>query len=101
MSEFRLKAEELMDNLLDYFEGQIGNDAEIDFDGEALKIEFEDGRTWLLHIHYHLTQIWLSSPVSGAHHYQMDENGAWVNTRVSDKTSLQELLNSELLPKNA
>lgn len=48
----------------------------------VLTIETELGKTFVLNKHAPLRQLWLSSPVSGASHYNFDEaTGAWSGTR--------------------
>ena len=50
-------------------------------------------RTFLLNKHAPLKQLWYSSPVSGAHHYQA-KGTAWVSTR--DGSDLEQRLQAEL-----
>lgn len=68
-----------------------GADAELA--GGILTIVSDDRRTFLLNKHAPLKQLWYSSPVSGAHHYEA-KGGAWVSTR--DGTGLLDRLAQEL-----
>ena len=68
-----------------------GADAELV--GGVLTIVSEDDRTFLLNKHAPLQQLWYSSPLSGAHHYEA-KGGAWISTR--DGSGLTERLTKEL-----
>jgi frataxin-like iron-binding protein CyaY len=52
-----------------------------------------DGRPYLLNYHGVTQQIWLASPLTGAHHFRQQE-GRWVSTRGADE--LTTLLEAEL-----
>lgn len=67
--------------------------ADVEFAGGILTILSDDGRTFLLNKHAPLKQLWYSSPVSGAHHYE-PKSGGWVSTR--DGSGLTERLAQEL-----
>lgn len=55
---------------------------EIDLTDGVLQAQTEAGQTFILNRHVPLKQVWLSSPVSGAHHYAWDEGSAeWRSTR--------------------
>lgn len=59
-----------------------GADLEVDLEGGILTIELDDGGTFVLNRHGPLRQLWLSSPVSGASHYELDAaDGRWKSTR--------------------
>ena len=49
-------------------------DFDVDFEGENLIIEINDS-TFVLSIHNPTQQIWMSSPLSGAHHFEYKESG--------------------------
>ena len=58
-------------------------DFDVDFEGENLLIEINNS-TFVLSIHNPTQQIWMSSPVSGAHHFEYKEeesNYKWISTR--------------------
>ena len=72
-------------------------DFDIDFEGENLIIEI-DSSTFVLSIHNPTQQIWLSSPLSGAHHFEYKEEGTgfkWVSTR-DNSINLLEKIDMEL-----
>ena len=53
-------------------------DFDVDFEGENLIIEINDS-TFVLSIHNPTQQIWMSSPISGAHHFECKEEGENLN----------------------
>ncbi len=72
-------------------------DFEVDFEGENLIIEINNS-TFVLSIHNPTQQIWMSSPISGAHHFEYIEQGSeckWVSTR-DNSINLLEKLDMEL-----
>lgn len=78
---YRTLVEECLGYWLDIFEESEGFD-ELDLADGVLQAETEDGKTFILNRHVPLRQVWLSSPVSGAHHYAYDEaSGRWLSTR--------------------
>jgi len=68
-----------------------GFDAECD--GHSLAFDLPDGRHYLLNYHGVTQQIWLSSPRTGAHHFQR-QGDRWVSTRGPEE--LTSLLEAEL-----
>ncbi|PWR24465.1 iron donor protein CyaY [Zavarzinia aquatilis] len=80
-TDFRNRAEHCLAFWLDVFEESEGFD-ELELIDGVLQAETEDGRTFVLNRHNPLRQVWLSSPVSGAHHYAFDgERDGWFSTR--------------------
>ena len=49
------------------------DDLDVDFEEENLKIE-KDEKVFIVSIHNPTSQIWLSSPISGAHHFEITNN---------------------------
>ncbi|MGE0152273.1 MAG: iron donor protein CyaY [Reyranellaceae bacterium] len=66
---------------------------EVDFDAGNLTVDLPDGGQYLLNKHYIHRQIWLSSPRSGAHHFEL-EGEVWRSTR--GPQTLRALLAAEL-----
>ena len=56
---------------------------EIDFVENNITIETENEKVFVISIHEPSSQIWLSSPISGAHHfiYDKSEKNTWISTR--------------------
>jgi frataxin len=70
-------------------------DADVDLRSGILTVEFDDGRQYVINKHMPNRQIWLSSPISGAMHFNHDPaTGKWRSTRGSEV--LHEVLAAEL-----
>ena len=72
-------------------------DFDVDFEEEVLKFE-KGGSTFILNFHEPTSQIWLSSPKSGAHHFVLKDKynvKSWCSTR-DNSINLHELIVSEL-----
>ena len=94
MSEFKIIAKETLDGIFDLIESEY-KDYEVDFEEENLRIDsLKNNSTYIISIHSPTSQIWLSSPLSGAHHFEFFSND-WVSTR-DKKLRLLELLTKEL-----
>ena len=59
------------------------SDLEIDFVEKNITIETVKEKVFVISIHEPTNQIWLSSPISGAHHFSYDDSNKknWVSTR--------------------
>lgn len=105
MKNFATVAAATLEALLHQFEQRFGDETELDLEDGVLRIEFEDGRVYLINRHMPLQQIWLSSPKSGAWHFaaaHFNDTGSadWLSTR-GEKISIYDLLNKELQPAEA
>lgn len=69
----------LLESLVVPLEEAFGDTFDVEISGAELSWQTENG-TYLLHWHNVMQQLWLSSPVSGAHHY-VCEGGVWRSTR--------------------
>lgn len=68
---------------------------EVDLEDGVLNIETGDGAIYLVNKHTAMRQLWLSSPVSGAGHFDYDAaNKTWASTRGGE--SLEKTLEREL-----
>ena len=88
--------ETLADSLLAALEEGLGahGDADAELQGGILTIDGEAG-TWVVNKHAPTSQVWLSSPLSGARHYAFDAAaGRWTDTRGGP--DLLTLLSQEL-----
>ncbi|MDH5488851.1 MAG: iron donor protein CyaY [Rhodospirillaceae bacterium] len=98
-NEFNVMAEQTIENLFDSIERELSHMAEVDLEGGILNVELDDGRVYIINKHAPNRQIWLSSPLSGAHHFSFDGGvGAWVSTRGS--AQLIAMLEDELTSIN-
>ncbi|MBL6959185.1 MAG: iron donor protein CyaY [Rhodospirillales bacterium] len=94
-SSFESIAGETLDRFMDVIDDVLGGDLDVDLEGGILNIELEAGGQYVINKHAPNRQIWLSSPFSGASHYEYDEAaGDWLSTRGG--ASLTALLEGEL-----
>ena len=83
-NEFLLSANKTLNKIFDIV-NSLNYDLEIDFFDNNITIEIDDGRVFVISIHEPSKQIWLSSPLTGAHHFaQSTELNQWISTRNSD-----------------
>ena len=91
--EFETLAEQTLRDFMARIEDAL--DVDVDLRGGILTIEFDDGRQYVLNKHGPNKQLWLSSPLSGASHYDHDATtGGWRSTRGGPP--LADLLAAEL-----
>ncbi|MBM3508229.1 MAG: iron donor protein CyaY [Alphaproteobacteria bacterium] len=88
--EFEALAAKTLATLAEAIE-DAGGDVELS--SGVLTLTTDDGRTFLINKHAPLKQLWYSSPLSGAHHYEA-KGGAWISTR--DGTPFLAKLKAEL-----
>ena len=97
MTEFKKKASETLDDIFNLVESKFDN-YEVDYEDENLRIDSLEGKgTFIVSIHTPTSQIWLSSPVSGAHHFESrsPESIEWISTR-DENINLKQLIIKEL-----
>ncbi len=94
MTSFAAEAFQTLNALFERLE-KAGFDPECD--GHSLSFDWPDGRPYLLNYHGVTHQIWLASPLTGAHHFQL-QGSRWVSTRgtAQDTEDLISLLEAEL-----
>ncbi len=93
---FESLADEALARLMERIEDQLGDSLDVDLQDGILTIELESGDQYVINKHRPNRQIWVSSPVSGAAHFDHDAGtGQWVPTRGGAKT-LPALLSEEL-----
>ena len=90
MSSLALEAFKTLNTLFEQLE-KAGFDC--DCDGHSLAFNSVDEHPYLLNYHGVTQQIWLASPVTGAHHFRL-QDGRWTSTRGTD--DLMTLLETEL-----
>ena len=80
---------------MDVIDAELGDDLDVDLEGGILTIELESGGQYVINKHGPNRQIWMSSPKSGATHYDYDaDRDAWTGTR--DGADLATRLAGEL-----
>ena len=97
MTEFKKKASETLDDIFNLVESKFDN-YEVDYEDENLRIDSLEGKgTFIVSIHTPTSQIWLSSPISGAHHFEYRSPGSieWISTRDAN-INLKQLIIEEL-----
>ena len=97
MIEFKKKASETLDDIFNLVESKFDN-YEVDYEDENLRIDSLEGKgTFVVSIHTPTSQIWLSSPVSGAHHFESGspQSIEWISTRDAN-INLKQLIIKEL-----
>jgi frataxin len=94
-ASFERAAERTLQQLMTALEEVLGDGAEVDLEGGILTVALETGGTYLLNMHRPNRQIWLSSPKSGAWHFDADPNapGQWIATKGGER--LHDLLARE------
>ncbi len=95
MIEFKKKATETLDDIFNLVESKFDN-YEVDYEDENLRIDSVEGKgTFVLSIHTPTSQIWLSSPISGAHHFENRSSDSidWVSTRDANINPKQLIIN--------
>ena len=81
-SPFETLADRTLQAILARVEDRLGDEVEADLNGGILTIELAGGGKYVLNKHSPNRQIWLSSPVSGAAHFDWHaESGEWRSTR--------------------
>jgi len=94
-SAFEKVAMETLEDLMDAIDEGLGDCLDVDLNGGILTIELDDGGQYILNKHGASHQIWMSSPVSGATHFDYDgAAGEWVSTK--GEGELKFILGSEL-----
>ena len=94
-NDFLLSANKTLNSIFDLV-NSFNYDLEIDFLDNNITIEIDDDRIFVISIHEPSKQIWLSSPLSGAHHFSYsNELKKWISTRNSD-IELFSIVESEI-----
>jgi len=90
LSPLAVEAFKTLNALFEQLE-EAGFDCECD--GHSLAFDLPDGRPYLLNYHGVTQQVWLASPLTGAHHFRFQDDH-WISTRGTD--DLIALLETEL-----
>lgn len=94
-TQFETLADETLTDMMDAIDEALGDVLDVDLESGILNIELDSGATYVINKHGPNKQIWMSSPKSGATHYDYDESaGVWRGTR--EDTVLTDLLADEL-----
>ena len=83
---FETIAEKTLNILLDRIDDILGDEFDVDLNGGILNIELENGSQYVINKNAPNYEIWISSPLSGASHYYLEDDlKTWVDTRSGDK----------------
>lgn len=92
---FTARADETLQDLMDRIDEDLGDILDVDMQNGILTLESEDGRQFVINKHGPNKQIWMSSPVSGAAHFDYDpDSETWVASR--DGSELRSRLAADL-----
>ena len=79
---FESIASDILQNLADQLDDTIGEESDVELNAGILTVETPDGSQFIINKHGPNRQIWVSSPVSGASHYDSNEDGSvWTASR--------------------
>ncbi len=82
-SNFQVIADDALLELAETVESKLDS-ADLEYIQGVLTIELDDGRQFVVNRHEPTKQIWLSSPISGAHRFAFDEaDDKWKKTGTS------------------
>ena len=69
-------------DMMERLDAAVGDVMDIDLQDGVLTIEIDDGCQYVVNKQAPMQQIWVSSPVSGAGHFDYDrDREAWINSR--------------------
>ena len=92
---FETIAQKTLDTMLDRIDNDLGDEIDVDLNAGILNIEFSNGAQYVISKNAPNCEIWMSSPLSGASHYYLEDDlKTWVDTRNGEK--LFEKLAEEL-----
>lgn len=94
-SEFKTLSHKMLAALADAIEESDAKGVlDVEYQSGVLTITLPSQKQYVINQHVPMRQIWLSSPVSGAAHFDYKEGG-WKSTRGG--SDLEELVRKELL----
>ncbi|MGF1640457.1 MAG: iron donor protein CyaY [Rhodospirillales bacterium] len=91
---FETLADQTLARLMEDLEAAVGEQLEVDLENGILTIELDNGGRYVINKHAPNRQIWMSSPASGASHFDCGGEHGWVSTRGGD--TLAAMLSTEL-----
>lgn len=93
---FHLLADKTINALAEAIEDDLGDEIDVDVQDEILTLGLADRSQYVINKNSPLRQIWLSSPKSGAWHFEWDaQSERWRSTR-GETVALDDLLLDEL-----
>jgi len=96
LTRFHDLADRTLDRIMAEVDRELGDELDVEIHHEILTIDLPGGGQYVLNKNAHLGQLWLSSPKSGAWHFEWDQAaGDWRSTR-GGEVHLGSLLAGEL-----
>lgn len=93
---FHSLADKTIAALAEAIDTEVGEEIDVEEQNEILTLVLPDGGQYIINKNAPLKQIWLSSPRTGAWHFEWDEGRErWLSTR-GEKVALDDLLVGEL-----
>jgi frataxin len=97
-SGFETLADTVLESLYDQLDEAVGDVADVDLEEGILKVSLDAGGEFIINKHAPNRQIWVSSPVSGALHFDRGPSGVgWIGTRGQE--DLYEVLSNDISAK--
>lgn len=93
-SRFATLADSMLEHIADTVDEVLGDEIDAELQGGVLTLSLAGGGQYVINKHAPNRQIWVSSPKSGATHFD-HADGDWISTR-DPKTRLAEMLAAEL-----
>ncbi len=93
-SEFETRADQILDYLMETLEDTLGDQLDVDLEQGILSVELDSGGQYVINKHKPNRQIWMSSPTSGASHFEYVAETGWTATRGTG--NLNQILAQEL-----
>jgi iron-sulfur cluster assembly protein CyaY len=93
-SSFAQLADATLAGLMERIEDVLSDRADVDLLEGILTIDLDEGGRYVINKHVPNRQIWLSSPFSGAAHFNYDPERGWVGARGGE--TLHTLLEKEI-----
>lgn len=93
-SRYATLADDMLERIADTIDDVLGDEIDAELQSGVLTLSLEAGGQYVLNKNAPMKQLWLSSPASGAWHFDYAD-GDWISTR-EPKVTLDALLAKEM-----
>lgn len=93
-SRYATLADDMLERIADIIDDALGEEIDAELHGGVLTLSIEAGGQYVLNKNAPMKQLWLSSPASGAWHFDYAD-GDWISTR-EPRVTLDALLAKEM-----
>lgn len=93
-TRFATLAEDMLQRIADAVDDALGDEVDVELQGGILTMDIAGGGQYVINKHAPNRQIWVSSPASGATHFDYAD-GDWISTR-PPHAALDAMLVTEL-----